>query len=52
MGRVLTASDFMCCINKYAAGNVYANCDQSTGSPLLTANDFQCFLSKYAAGCT
>jgi subtilisin-like proprotein convertase family protein len=52
VGQVLTASDFMCYINKYAAGNVYANCDQSTGSPLLTANDFQCFLNKYAAGCT
>ncbi|MBX3378232.1 MAG: hypothetical protein KF678_14655 [Phycisphaeraceae bacterium] len=33
-------------------GGCYANCDQSTGSPLLTANDFQCFLNKYAAGDT
>jgi hypothetical protein len=30
----------------------YANCDQSSGSPLLTANDFQCFLNKFAAGDT
>jgi subtilisin-like proprotein convertase family protein len=29
----------------------YANCDQSTGTPLLTANDFQCFINAYAAGC-
>jgi hypothetical protein len=26
----------------------YANCDQSTGTPVLTANDFQCFLNRYA----
>jgi hypothetical protein len=26
----------------------YANCDNSTGSPLLTANDFACFLNAYA----
>jgi hypothetical protein len=26
----------------------YANCDNSTSSPLLTANDFQCFLNAYA----
>jgi subtilisin-like proprotein convertase family protein len=29
----------------------YANCDQSTGTPLLTANDFQCFINAYASGC-
>ncbi len=26
----------------------YANCDQSTASPVLTANDFQCFLNLVA----
>jgi hypothetical protein len=25
----------------------YANCDNSTGSPLLTGNDFQCFLNRF-----
>jgi hypothetical protein len=49
---LLTANDFQCFINKYAANDTYANCDGSTGSPLLTANDFQCFLNKYASGCS
>ncbi|MBX3376522.1 MAG: DVUA0089 family protein [Phycisphaeraceae bacterium] len=49
---LLTANDFQCFLNKYAANDTYANCDGSTGNPLLTANDFQCFLNKYAAGCT
>ncbi len=49
---LLTANDFQCFINAYAAGLSYANCDGSTGSPTLTANDFQCFIDTYAAGCT
>ncbi|MBX3375933.1 MAG: hypothetical protein KF678_02885 [Phycisphaeraceae bacterium] len=49
---LLTANDFQCFLNKYAANDTYANCDGSTGNPLLTANDFQCFLNKYAAGCS
>lgn len=28
----------------------YANCDQSTGTPLLTANDFICFVNHFVAG--
>jgi hypothetical protein len=28
----------------------YANCDQSSGSPLLTGNDFTCFLNSFIAG--
>ncbi len=47
----LTANDFQCFINKYAANDPYANCDSSTGTPKLTANDFQCFINAYAAGC-
>jgi len=49
---LLTANDFQCFLNEYAAGNSYANCDGSTSNPLLTANDFQCFLNSYAAGCS
>jgi len=49
---VLTANDFQCFLNLYAAGDPNANCDASTSTPILTANDFQCFLNKYAAGCT
>lgn len=48
---LLTANDFQCFANAYAANLPYANCDQSTGNPLLTANDFQCFTNAYAAGC-
>ncbi len=47
----LTANDFQCFINAYAAGQSYANCDGSTATPSLTANDFQCFINKYASGC-
>jgi hypothetical protein len=49
---LLTANDFQCFINKFAASDTYANCDGSTGNPLLTANDFQCFINKYAGGCS
>ncbi|MBX3377235.1 MAG: hypothetical protein KF678_09570 [Phycisphaeraceae bacterium] len=49
---LLTANDFQCFLNKFAANDPYANCDGSTGTPLLTANDFQCFLNKFAAGCS
>ncbi len=48
----LTANDFQCFINEYAANHAYANCDGSTGNPALTANDFQCFINKYAGGCS
>ncbi len=49
---LLTANDFQCFMNAYAAQAPYANCDGSTITPLLTANDFQCFLNAYAAGCS
>jgi hypothetical protein len=47
----LSGNDFMCFLNKFAAGDPYANCDGSTGSPRLTGNDFLCYLNRYAAGC-
>lgn len=49
---ILNANDFLCFLNRYAAGESYANCDGSTVAPVLNANDFQCFLNKYSAGCT
>jgi len=49
---VLTANDFQCFLNYYAAGSSNANCDGSTTMPVLSANDFQCFLNAYAVGCT
>jgi len=48
---VLTANDFQCFLNKFAAQDPYANCDHSTNPPTLNANDFQCFLNFFAAGC-
>jgi len=48
---VLTANDFLCFVNHYAAGLASANCDESMGQPSLTPNDFVCFVTKYAAGC-
>jgi len=48
---VLNVSDFVCFLNKYAAGDPYANCDGSTTAPVLNVNDFICFQTKYAAGC-
>ncbi len=49
---ILTANDFQCFLNKFAAADPTANCDGSTATPILTANDFQCFLNTYAAGCS
>ena len=47
----LTANDFQCFLNKFAANDLSANCDNSTVFPSLTANDFTCFLNAYVAGC-
>jgi len=35
----------------FPAGEPYANCDGSTGSPSLTVADFACFLARFRAGC-
>jgi hypothetical protein len=48
---VLSANDFACFLNRFAAADEWANCDGSTASPALSANDFVCFLSKFAGGC-
>ncbi len=44
----LTANDFQCFINAYAANAGYADCDHVGG---LTANDFQCYLNSFVSGC-
>jgi uncharacterized membrane protein len=49
---VLTVSDFICFLNRYAAADPYANCDGSTTAPALNIADFTCFLNSFAAGCT
>jgi len=48
----LNVNDFICFLNKFAAGDPYANCDGSTAPPVLSANDFQCFLNSFGRGCT
>lgn len=49
---VLNALDYICFLNKFAAGSSEANCDGSTETPLLTATDFMCFMIVQAAGCS
>ena len=49
----LNVNDFTCFLNKFAAGDMYANCDESFNPPpILNVNDFGCFLARFAAGCS
>jgi hypothetical protein len=48
---VLNVNDFICFLNRFAAGDTYANCDASTTPPVLTVNDFVCFLNRFVSGC-
>jgi hypothetical protein len=48
---ILAASDFVCFLSTFAAGQSYANCDGSAAVPVLTGNDFVCFLNAYVTGC-
>jgi hypothetical protein len=47
----LNAGDFVCFLQKFAAGDPYANCDGSTVQPTLNVLDFICFQQRFAAGC-
>ena len=47
---VLNVNDFVCFLNRFAAGDPYANCDMTTAPPTLNVNDFSCFLNRYAVG--
>ncbi|MBL9032347.1 MAG: hypothetical protein JNM80_11670 [Phycisphaerae bacterium] len=51
MAAVVNVADFICFLNKFAAGDSHANCDGSTSSPVLNVADFTCFLNAFAAGC-
>jgi hypothetical protein len=51
LSPILNVNDFVCFLNKFAAGDSYANCDGSTAPPILNVADFICFMNKYAAGC-
>jgi hypothetical protein len=52
---VLNIADFSCFLQKFAAGDWYANCDGGytycNPPPCFNVADFSCFLSKFAAGC-
>jgi hypothetical protein len=48
---VLNVLDFTCFLQRFAAGDAYANCDGSVQPPVINVADFSCFLAKYATGC-
>ncbi|MFN0131453.1 MAG: GC-type dockerin domain-anchored protein [Phycisphaerales bacterium] len=48
---LLNVADFICFLNRFAAGDTYANCDGSVTPPILNVADFICFLNAFAAGC-
>jgi phosphatidylinositol-3-phosphatase len=48
---VLNVNDFLCFLNRFAAGDSWANCDGSTEPPVLNVNDLICFQGLFAAGC-
>ena len=48
---MLDIYDFLCFMQRFAAGDPSANCDGSTALPVLNVADFTCFLQKYTAGC-
>lgn len=48
---VLNASDLVCFLQRYAAGDPRANCDGSREAPALTVADFTCFVRTFAQGC-
>jgi hypothetical protein len=50
-GPALNVNDFLCFMNRFAAGDPWANCDGSTTPPVLNVNDFVCFQGAFAAGC-
>ncbi len=47
----LDVADFTCFLQRFASGDSYANCDNSTTPPVLNVADFTCFLQQFAAGC-
>lgn len=51
LAPVINVADFICFMNRYAAGDPYANCDHSTAPPTVNVADFICFMNSAAAGC-
>ena len=48
---LLNTLDFICFLNRFAAGDSYANCDGSTTAPVLNVLDFSCYMNRFAGGC-
>jgi hypothetical protein len=48
---VLNIADYLCFLQRFAAGDPYANCDGSIIPPILNVADFTCFQQRFAAGC-
>jgi hypothetical protein len=48
---ILNVGDFICFLNRFAAGDSYANCDGTSLPPILSISDFICFTNRFAAGC-
>ncbi|MFN0131674.1 MAG: choice-of-anchor J domain-containing protein [Phycisphaerales bacterium] len=48
----LNVADFICFMNRFAAGDERANCDESTTPPMLNVADFICFNNVFQAGCS
>jgi len=49
---ILNVQDFACFLNRFAAGEPWANCNRSVNPPpILNVQDFVCFLNLFAAGC-
>jgi hypothetical protein len=45
---ILNVADFACFLNRFAAGDAWADCN---GDAALNVLDLACFLNAYAAGC-
>ena len=48
---MLNVNDYLCFMQKFTAGDVWANCDTSVVAPALNVNDFVCFMGRYGVGC-
>ena len=49
LGGAIAANWTVATLTSCNGGTCYANCDESTTSPVLNVADFSCFLSKFAA---
>jgi hypothetical protein len=44
--------DIRVCVGAGSSASCYANCDNSTTTPVLNILDFACFLNRFTAGCS